>query len=83
MARYAFTAHVSLFLVTGDTVNTKIKNSLYAHTLAQAQRDAPYYVADLINDFGSDDIDAPIDSFKVHCIHFDDEAWREDEPEDD
>lgn len=79
MAMYDFTAYVTLTLVTGDVVKTKIRNSIMGRTLEFAQRDAPGYVADLINDYGSDEIDAPLDTFVVNFIQFDDEAWREDD----
>jgi hypothetical protein len=78
MAMYDFTAYAILTLVDGEIVKKKIRNSIMARNLEYAHRDAPGYVADIINDFGSDDIDAPLDSYEIKFITFDDDAWKED-----
>lgn len=79
MTMYKFVAYVTLTLVDGEIVKKKIRNRVHARNLDQARRDAPGYVKDLINDLGSDDIDAPLDTFVINFIQFDDEAWREDD----
>jgi hypothetical protein len=78
MAMYDFTAYVTITLIDGSIVKKKIRNSIMGRNLEFARRDAPGYVGDLVSDFGSNELDAPLADFKINFIQFDDEAWRED-----
>lgn len=77
MARYEFTVYATLTLVNGDVVKTKIRADVDAADLDQAQRYSYPVANELINDLDCEKIDAPLDSYAIHFIQFDDEAYRE------
>lgn len=71
MARYDFSANVRLYLADGSEENHTIESYMVdVYSLEAAKSHLKTVVADIVGDWGSEKLDAPMDDFEIIAINY-------------